>query len=279
MSNYTKTTDFAAKDSLATGNANKVVSGTEIDDEFDNIASAIVTKYDNTNLASQAQAEGLTLDTVLLTPHSLNDVLVANAGVLSDLQAFADPLSDRLFGWDASGLAAVGFTLGTGLSFNGTAVELESGLSALSQLAKTDGNILVGNGTTWVAESGATARASLGLAIGTDVQAHDAGLDAIAALAVTNGNFIVGNGATWVAESGATVRNSLSLGTANAVEFQTVSIGSTDTTLSRDAAGQIAVEGAAVFTHNDTALTSAKIFVSTAGPSGGSNGDIWLEYQ
>jgi hypothetical protein len=40
----------------------------------------------------------------------------------------------------------------------------------------TDGNILVGNGTTFVEESGATARASLGLTIGTNVQAYDADL-------------------------------------------------------------------------------------------------------
>lgn len=36
-------------------------------------------------------------------------------------------------------------------------------LTALAGLAVTDGNIAVGNGTTWVAESGATARTSLGL--------------------------------------------------------------------------------------------------------------------
>ena len=36
-------------------------------------------------------------------------------------------------------------------------------LSALAGLAVTDGNFAVGNGSTWVAESGATARTSLGL--------------------------------------------------------------------------------------------------------------------
>lgn len=41
-----------------------------------------------------------------------------------------------------------------------------SGLEAIAGLAKTDGNIIVGNGTTWVAESGATARTSLGLGTG-----------------------------------------------------------------------------------------------------------------
>jgi hypothetical protein len=46
MSNYTKSTDFASKDSLASGNAGKIVKGTEIDTEFNNIATAVATKAD-----------------------------------------------------------------------------------------------------------------------------------------------------------------------------------------------------------------------------------------
>lgn len=46
MSNYTKTTNFAAKDSLPSGNAGKIVKGTEIDAEFNNIATASATKAD-----------------------------------------------------------------------------------------------------------------------------------------------------------------------------------------------------------------------------------------
>jgi hypothetical protein len=39
----------------------------------------------------------------------------------------------------------------------------DADLTTLGGLAKTDGNFIVGNGTAWVAESGATARTSLGL--------------------------------------------------------------------------------------------------------------------
>jgi hypothetical protein len=46
MSDYTKSTDFASKDSLPSGNAGKIVKGTEIDTEFNNIAIAIATKAD-----------------------------------------------------------------------------------------------------------------------------------------------------------------------------------------------------------------------------------------
>ena len=48
MANYTKTTNFAAKDALASGNASKVVKGTEIDTEFTNIQTAMATKADGT---------------------------------------------------------------------------------------------------------------------------------------------------------------------------------------------------------------------------------------
>jgi len=46
MSNYTKLTDFAAKDTLSAGDTNKIVRGTEFETEFDNIATAIATKAD-----------------------------------------------------------------------------------------------------------------------------------------------------------------------------------------------------------------------------------------
>jgi hypothetical protein len=46
MSNYVKATNFATKDTLPTGDANKIVKGTEIDNEFNAIAGAISSKAD-----------------------------------------------------------------------------------------------------------------------------------------------------------------------------------------------------------------------------------------
>lgn len=68
--------------------------------------------------------------------------------------------------------------------------------------------------TTWAGTllddaSASAARTTLGLVIGTNVQAWDPDLDAIAALAKTDSNMIVGNGSTWVAESGAILRTSI----------------------------------------------------------------------
>jgi hypothetical protein len=51
MSNYTKSTNFATKDNLSPGNPLKIVKGTEIDTEFNNIATAVATKTDNASAA------------------------------------------------------------------------------------------------------------------------------------------------------------------------------------------------------------------------------------
>lgn len=46
MSNYIKTTNFAAKDSLPSGDAGKIIQGTEFNTEFDAIVAAVATKAD-----------------------------------------------------------------------------------------------------------------------------------------------------------------------------------------------------------------------------------------
>jgi len=51
MTDYVKSTNFASKDSLSSGNPSKIVKGTEIDTEFNNIATAVATKADTANPA------------------------------------------------------------------------------------------------------------------------------------------------------------------------------------------------------------------------------------
>jgi hypothetical protein len=76
MSNYTKSTDFATKDNLTSGNPLKIVKGTEIDTEFNNIQTAIATKLD----ASGAPTGTIvgTTDTQTLTNKTLTNPTINN---------------------------------------------------------------------------------------------------------------------------------------------------------------------------------------------------------
>jgi len=52
MSNYNKATNFAVKDTLNSGDPDKIVSGAEIDNEFNAISSAVNSKLDSSEFES-----------------------------------------------------------------------------------------------------------------------------------------------------------------------------------------------------------------------------------
>ena len=62
MSNYTKTTNFATKDSLASGDPAKIVKGTEINAEFDNIATAVNSKANKADPAFTGTMTAVTVN-------------------------------------------------------------------------------------------------------------------------------------------------------------------------------------------------------------------------
>ena len=88
MSNYTKTTNFAAKDSLPSGNAGKIVKGTEIDAEFNNIATASATKADinGATLTGTTTFGSLNDGTITITGWVDEDNMSSNSAVLVPTQ-------------------------------------------------------------------------------------------------------------------------------------------------------------------------------------------------
>ena len=64
MSNYTKLTNFAAKDALVSGNPAKVIKGTEVGAEFDSVAVAVNSKA---NIASPTFTGTATFDSIAAT--------------------------------------------------------------------------------------------------------------------------------------------------------------------------------------------------------------------
>jgi hypothetical protein len=73
MTDYTQTTNFAQKDSLPSGNPSKVVKGSEFQQEFTNIATAVGTKADKTGAnftGSVTMQSDLVVDTNTFTVDS-----------------------------------------------------------------------------------------------------------------------------------------------------------------------------------------------------------------
>jgi hypothetical protein len=142
MTDYTKATNFASKDSLSSGNALKIVKGTEIDTEFNSISTAIATKAD---LASPTFTGTPTLPTgTVATTQSSSDSstkLATTSFVQTVLQALY-PIGSVYSNATSSTNPNTLFGFGTWTAFGAgkVMVGLDSGDATFSTVGNTGGS-------------------------------------------------------------------------------------------------------------------------------------------
>ena len=142
MSDYTKATNFASKDSLSSGNPLKIVKGTEIDTEFNSIATAVATKADlasPTFTGSPVLPTGTTATTQTSTDSSTK--LATTAFVQTVLQALY-PVGALYFNATSSTNPATSLGFGTWTAFGAgkTLIGLDSGDATFSTAGNTGGS-------------------------------------------------------------------------------------------------------------------------------------------
>ncbi|MEL0014816.1 MAG: tail fiber domain-containing protein [Rhodospirillales bacterium] len=136
MTNYTKTTDFAAKDALPSGNSAKIVKGSEIDTEFNNIATASATKANANDaaLTGTTTFETISDGTIAITAFVDEDNMASDSATLvptqQSVKAYVDSqvtAQDLDFQADSGGALSIDldsetltFTGGTGVDTSGS---------------------------------------------------------------------------------------------------------------------------------------------------------------
>jgi Pectate lyase superfamily protein len=105
MSNYTKTTNFGAKDTLPSGDSQKIVRGTEFDTEFNAISTAIATKLESGSssadvnfLQSGTGATTRTVQSKLRETLSVTDFGAVGNGTTDDTAAIQAAVNAASFG-------------------------------------------------------------------------------------------------------------------------------------------------------------------------------------
>lgn len=114
MSNYVKSTDFASKDNLSSGDPLKIVKGTEIDTEFNNIATAVATKADTASPTFTGSPVLPTGTTGVTQSSSDDSTKLATTAFVQDV---ADAVKSALFPVGAIYTAVVSTNPGTLLGF------------------------------------------------------------------------------------------------------------------------------------------------------------------
>jgi hypothetical protein len=171
LSNYTKSTNFATKDNLSPGDPLKIVRGTEIDTEFNNISTAISTKTDN----SAAAITGGTIT-------GITDLAVADggtgastaAGALNNLLPSQTSNANKYLQTDGTNASWDAVTLSTS-DITGTLAVANGGTGVTSSTGT--GNVVLSNSPTLVTPAlGTPASGTLTNATGLPISTGVSGL-------------------------------------------------------------------------------------------------------
>jgi hypothetical protein len=167
MSDYSKSTNFTTKDTLPTGNAGKIVKGTELDTEFTAISSAIASKADISSPSLLGTPTATTATTGTNTTQIATTAFVKTA-VDTASAALGTMSTQNKTAVDITGGTIVGITDltvadgGTGRStLTDKAVLVGAGTGGITSISPgTSGNLLTSDGTNWAS----TALVSSGIA-------------------------------------------------------------------------------------------------------------------
>jgi hypothetical protein len=257
MVDFVKSTNFFVKDSLLVGNPDKIVKGSEIDTEFNNIATAVSSKanYASPNLTGLPTAPTAAAGTntsqlattafvksavdansanVAITGGTIDDVDITG-GTIVDLDA---PLAVNSGGTGKNTLALNNVLLG-----NGTAAVKEVAPGASGNVLKSDGTTWtsgtvsagVGDGQTWQNVTGSRALGttytnSTGRAIQVHVQGNGSPSGAVLK-AYINGSFFADSGSNFVSSGNFKPQFSLIIPNGNTYRFDSYTDGGTNATI------------------------------------------------
>jgi hypothetical protein len=168
MAEYVKSTNFATKDNLTSGNPAKIVKGTEIDTEFNNIATAIATKQDyDADLAAFALKTAPTgdvvgtTDTQGLTNKTLTNPTVTN--YVESVVAIGTVTSSHTLVLTSGTVQTATLTASTACTFTmPTATAGKSFILLLKQAASTGGGTATFTGVKYNSVGTPTVTATAG---------------------------------------------------------------------------------------------------------------------